>query len=218
MGKGSVLTEKQRIVLNEFGREAELASVFYFTGGTALSEYYLQHRLSDDLDFFTEGKFDPEPVFEIINSWSKKHSFIIRSEPHGLVYTYFFTFKDNEVLKVDFAQYPYPQIEEKKVFGSVKVDSLYDIAVNKIITVNQRTNVKDFVDLYFLMKDFNFWQLKDGAIAKFNMELDPYLTAADFLKVEEFQSLPRMLIKLTLEELKIFFEVQAKKLGAEILV
>lgn len=26
---------------------------FWFSGGTALAEGYLQHRLSDDLDFFT---------------------------------------------------------------------------------------------------------------------------------------------------------------------
>ncbi|MDR1696214.1 MAG: nucleotidyl transferase AbiEii/AbiGii toxin family protein [Endomicrobium sp.] len=29
---------------------------FYFSGGTALSEYYLRHRYSEDLDFFRKMK------------------------------------------------------------------------------------------------------------------------------------------------------------------
>lgn len=36
-----------------------IQSDFFFTGGTALSVCYLQHRYSDDLDFFTE---DPQAV------------------------------------------------------------------------------------------------------------------------------------------------------------
>jgi predicted nucleotidyltransferase component of viral defense system len=31
---------------------------FYLTGGTALSRFYLNHRYSDDLDFFVHQKSD----------------------------------------------------------------------------------------------------------------------------------------------------------------
>ena len=34
-------------------REIPEADSFYLTGGTALSAFYLRHRRSDDLDFFT---------------------------------------------------------------------------------------------------------------------------------------------------------------------
>jgi len=211
MGRGSILTKEQKIILGEFKKDDWLSSLFYFTGGTALSEFYLQHRLSDDLDFFTQGTFDSEPVFAAVNSWSKKHGFTIELKSHGLVYTYFFKFKGGKTLKVDFARYPYPSIEKPKVSGNLKIDSLYDIAANKLLTINQRTNVKDFVDLYFLLKKFNFWQLKDGVIAKFNMELDLNYTAVDFMKVDKFESLPRMLKKLELSTVKEFFRNQAKR-------
>lgn len=39
--------------------DTDLASHFYFSGGTALSHYYLQHRFSEDLDFFNHGAFNP---------------------------------------------------------------------------------------------------------------------------------------------------------------
>jgi len=217
MGKSSILTKEQKIVLEEFKDSRFLSSNFYFTGGTALSEFYLRHRLSDDLDFFTEDKFDFQDLFEIVNSWSRKHKLKVKSEIHGLVSSYFFEFKTGHTLKVDYAQYPHRRLERLTNFGGVRVDSLYDIAVNKLLMINQRANVKDFVDLYFLFNDFNFWQLKDGVVAKFNMELDLYYTAVDFMKVEGFRSLPKMIKPLKLAKLKSFFRERARELGYEAL-
>ena len=48
-----VLTEGQKAFLSHFGK-SPLCKIFYLTGGTALAAFYLQHRFSDDLDFFTE--------------------------------------------------------------------------------------------------------------------------------------------------------------------
>ena len=52
------LTPEQDDIINRFIRENYLRDNFYFTGGTALSSCYLQHRYSDDLDFFTSGTFN----------------------------------------------------------------------------------------------------------------------------------------------------------------
>ena len=38
---------------------------FYLAGGTALSQFYFQHRLSVDLDFFTRS-FDYQKVMEVV--------------------------------------------------------------------------------------------------------------------------------------------------------
>jgi hypothetical protein len=35
---------------------------FYLTGGTALAEFYLQHRLSEDLDFFSEQEVESQAI------------------------------------------------------------------------------------------------------------------------------------------------------------
>lgn len=215
MGKDSILTGKQRKILNGFKNDSSL-SIFYFTGGTALSEYYLQHRESVDLDFFTKEDFDPQVVLASINSWSKKFDFVISSEFVDPTYRYILKFKDGEELKIDFAKYPYPNLNDFQIFDGVKVDSFYDIAVNKFLTVNQRTEVKDFVDLYYIFEKFNFWELKDGVLAKFNIEIEPYLMAADFMKVENFEDLPKMRKKLDLKTLKEFFVEKAGKLSGEV--
>ncbi len=50
-----ILTPNQADFLMEFA-ESELKDVFGLTGGTALSAFFLEHRLSEDLDFFSAEK------------------------------------------------------------------------------------------------------------------------------------------------------------------
>src|SRR3989344_3678647 len=144
MGQTSILNKKQKLILDEFRQDDRLSSSFYFSGGTALSEFYLKHRESLDLDFFSQNTFNPQIVFEIVESWSRRYKFSIKSQFIDPTYNYFFNFEDGQILKVDFTRYPYKGLEEKKVVDKLKVDSLFDIAVNKLLTINQRTEVKDF--------------------------------------------------------------------------
>ena len=51
------LTKKQQLLL-ELVAKSNLVNIFYLTGGTALSAFYLKHRFSEDLDFFSEQEFD----------------------------------------------------------------------------------------------------------------------------------------------------------------
>lgn len=212
MGEIQVLTRGQQIILSEVSKESYFTN-FYFTGGTALSAFYLQHRYSEDLDFFSEDEFDIRRAESIIDGLSKKYNFEYTSEFIEIVQIFMIKFKNKEPLKADFATYPYRKIEKEKVFDGIKVDSLIDIAVNKLHTVNQRTTVKDFVDLYFLLHRFSFWDLREGIRIKFRQKLEPFIFASDFLKVEEFDTLPRMIKPLTLDELKSFFRKKAKEIG-----
>jgi hypothetical protein len=90
-----------------------------------------------------------------------------------------------------------------------------DIAINKLLTVSQRNEVKDFVDLYYLLDKFSLWDLRSGVKEKFNIETDSILIASDFLKVEDFNFLPRMIKSLDIDELKLFFREKAKELGSK---
>lgn len=56
MSAQEILTRLQRSFLQQLGR-SDLRETFFLTGGTALSAFFLAHRYSEDLDFFTE-----EPV------------------------------------------------------------------------------------------------------------------------------------------------------------
>lgn len=185
---------------------------FYFTGGTALSVFYLNHRQSDDLDFFSLKHFDTQTLFTKINEISKKNNLEMSSQVVENT-NYFILNKNNESLKVDFANYPYTLLRTGKKIDGFNIDSDFDIAVNKIITINQRNEVKDFVDLYFLLKEFSIWDLIAGAKEKFNLKIELFILASDMIKAEEFEYLPKMISELELSQLKDYFIDLAKKLG-----
>ncbi len=215
MGTLHFLSKEQQSVFNEIGKNSYIRKQFYLTGGTALSAVYLQHRYSDDLDFFSESKFDNQIIFAFLQELSKKLAFTF--QPRFLEVTYIFDllFSNKSPLKIDFSYYPYKRIEKSKVIEGLEIDSLTDIAINKLFTVQQRNDVKDFVDLYYLLQDFAIWDLIHGVQKKFNISIEPLLLAADFLKIDDFTYLPRMIKPLTLTELKNFYHQKAQDLGKE---
>lgn len=176
----------------------------------------MHHRLSEDLDFFSQEKFDTLPILNLIAELSGKLKLKVKSEELEVVRMYILQFPDKEKLKVDFGYYPYQRLKEGKQLDSIEVDSLLDIAVNKLQTIHQRNEVKDFVDLYFLLKKFTVWDLMKGVRIKFKIELDPYAVATDCLKVDSFDHLPVMLKPLSLNKLKSFYKDLAQKLGMSV--
>lgn len=213
MGEIHYTTPEQKIILDELKQNDYLKSQFYFTGGTALSSIYLNHRYSDDLDFFSQEKFNNEVIFALMEEWGKKHNFTFSGRFVEVVYIFNLKFKNDTSLKVDFGYYPYKRIEKGISVENIPVDSLLDIAVNKLLTISQRGDAKDFVDLYFLFNKFSVWDLMEGIRVKFRVDTEPLLIASDFLKVEEFDVLPKMIKPLTLEELKSFFRQKAKQIA-----
>ena len=213
MGKISYLTQKQSLIFKEVANDEFFRSNFYFTGGTALNAFYLHHRGSEDLDFFSEQNFDSQIIIAKVNSWAKKYSFEIDLRQVENINVFILEFPSKEEVKVDFVTHPYKRIEKGKFVNNFTIDSLADIATNKLLTINQRTEVKDFVDLYFLLKTYTIWDLMEGLRIKFRIKTEPFLIASDFTKVEEFDLLPKMLVPLELSELKKFFRKKAKEIG-----
>jgi len=212
MGKVS-FTPKQQLVFDFVKNSDFIKQNFYFTGGTALSAVYLHHRLSEDLDFFSPEKFDTQPILTLMSEWEEEYKFKIESQELEVVRVFLLKFPDGEKVKVDFGYYPYKRLRKGQSIDSMEVDSLLDIAVNKLQTIHQRSDTKDFVDLYFLLQKFTVWDLMEGIRLKFRMEIDPYTIAADYLKVRRLENLPKMLVPLDLETLQEFFKKQAVKLG-----
>lgn len=209
----SSLTKLQQIIFDETSKDKYLRSNFYLTGGTALSAFYLNHRESEDLDFFSEKPYNNLFVLEKVTKWAQKYKAKLEQRSIEDLQIFNLTLpKDNKV-KIDFNNYPYKRIKRGKKVQGVEIDSELDIAVNKLLTINQRTTVKDFVDLYFLLKKFSLWDLVDGVKIKFGLKLEPVMIGSNFLKVVEFDVLPEMRMPLKLKELQDFFKEKAQKIG-----
>ena len=78
MGK-TILTPKQSYLVEQAAKNAEITQWYYLTGGTALAEFYLHHRYSEDLDFFSENEVDAQGIFVLLKSISKATKIMKRS-------------------------------------------------------------------------------------------------------------------------------------------
>ena len=206
----------QKKIFDKVSEDPVLSKQFYFTGGTALSAFYLHHRESEDLDFFSETDFEDARIETLMKNVSMSFNTTYRFTKKGGVRIFEFVKKDKLLIKIDFNHYPYKRVEKGKRYQGMAIDSLRDIATNKLLITNQRNDVKDFVDLYFLLKDFTIWDIMYGVQKKFRMELDMVLIASDFTKVEQFDFLPKMLVPLKLSDLKEFFKQKAIELAKRV--
>jgi len=96
---------------------------------------------------------------------------------------------------------------------------LLDIAVNKLFTVYQRTQARDYIDLYFICREEKY-QIEDllrKAKAKFDWHIDPLQLGTQFMKVTEAKDYPRMLKPIEDKDWQRFFLEEARKLKGEII-
>lgn len=148
------LTQLQKDILFFIGK-GFFGKNFYWTGGTLLSYLYFSHRLSVDLDFFSDDLFRDDEYLEFINKLKKeiKADKITQTIQHNR--RFYFVERGKESVKLEFVFFPFPAVEKRtevKEF-SVKADSLADIMVNKILSTYQRNEVKDIYDLYWYLSD-----------------------------------------------------------------
>lgn len=217
-----VLTPLQeRVLLALFGNGLADRG-YYLTGGTALSEFYLQHRYSDDLDLFTRKAGLLQDDFAFFESLLTSLGFVISSRNITAEYARLFVAaveQQAENVKVEFAKDAGAMMAPPELHDHVVVDSFEDIAVNKICAIlnRQPSESKDFCDLFFILKESRFTldylvhraQEKEAA---FDTEEGTLAFATNLLAVEEFTILPRMIKSLSSEELQQFFIPLAEEL------
>lgn len=144
-----ILTPHQKGFLQSFIK-SDLKDVFRLTGGTALSAFYLEHRLSEDLDFFSSEKIP----FYIVEDFLKKVDAIETISYTKLFDRNIFNFKlkDGEILKTEFTHYPLKNLENTNVIDGMQIDGFLDIIVNKLCAIADRIDVKDYVDIYYAVR------------------------------------------------------------------
>ena len=144
------VSESQREILLQLITEPTIEKQFFLTRGTALSAFYLHHRMSNDLDLFSLQQVNLSEIgFWIRGLWPGE-SFVIKEAPHFLSCLILET-------KIDLVIDPL-SIDEKrpiKVFENghqLQIDTIQSIVSNKLCACVSRTEPKDYVDLYAIFK------------------------------------------------------------------
>ncbi len=149
--KNCYASQAQREIIMELANHDILQDHFFLTGGTALSVFYLHHRQSNDLDFFTLKETDLSEIdFSIKTIWKNLYT-KIKESPNFLSVLI-------QNVKIDFVIDPlsfeaerdrYPLNTNKYLL----VDTIENIASNKFCTIVSRVEPKDFIDFYFIHKN-----------------------------------------------------------------
>lgn len=211
-----ILSENQKKLLALIADDDVLTGKFYLTGGTALAEYYLQHRLSEDLDFFAEEAFEPDAISVFFKTVQKKLGIISVSFEQSFNRNLFFLDLGTDRIKTEFTYFPFPRIEQKKKAGKLEIDSLLDIAVNKLFTIYQKPRLRDFIDLYCILQKETGWSIDDlikKTQVKFDHYLDPLQLSAQFTKADTLKDYPTMIKRLSEKEWQSFFLNETKRIG-----
>lgn len=215
-----ISTKKQLAFLTKVGQNDFFKNNFYLTGGTALVAFYLHHRYSEDLDFFSEKEIDILPINVFLESIRKELGiFKIDFQQSFNRNLFFLHYRDGEVLKTEFTFYPFARIEKSQEKKGVKIDSLLDIGVNKLFTIYQRSQIKDYIDLYFICaeKNISVADLVKKARIKFDWHIDYMQLGAQFVKIQSLKDLPKMLKKIKINKIEDFFLKEAKKLKPNVI-
>ena len=215
----TTLTPKQVKTLKAIV-SSDLAKEFYFSGGTALSHYYLQHRLSEDLDFFREIESDVQATYVNLKTLKSMIGYeTIDFQTSMNRHLFFLHFPDKSVLKLEFSYYPFTQIEPPKILDGLLVDSAIDIATNKLFTIVQTPRGRDYYDLYYLIKKYGYTipKLRMLAKQKFDWHIDPLMLASQLNKANTFIDDPILIGKHDTESIFHYFEEESKKLSNEII-
>ena len=178
----------------------------YLAGGTALA-LQLGHRISYDLDFFTQEEFDEQALLPEIEK-------ISNFQLERLAWrTILGKFKD---VKFSIFYYKYPLLYSAKKFGMINITDIRDIAAMKIAAIASRGTKRDFVDLYFICREtmslldvIRVYDEKYRNLAATEIHI---MKSLIYFEDAEPDEMPEMLKKASWEDIKKYFEGEIKKL------
>lgn len=200
-----VITSKAKIVLEGLNKFSD----FYLAGGTGLA-LQLGHRVSVDFDLFWEKDIPKEllPKIRRVFKGYKVETVVNHSEQLSVTV---------EGVMISFVRYPFPVLTKFIDYQGVKMLSPLGIAAMKAFAMGGRATLKDYVDLYFILREKIV--TLEGIIAlcerKFGNEfnqrlfLEQLVYSEDITEEAELQFLKE---KATKAEIEKFFAKEIKKL------
>jgi predicted nucleotidyltransferase component of viral defense system len=135
-------------LLIRLSRCAELVG-FRLVGGTALA-LHLGHRISVDLDWFTDTAFDSVQISEIlVREFGLEQAVIVENSISGAI----------EGIKIDVIAHRYPWIDGASSLDGARIASVHDISAMKLNAIANRGSKKDFWDVASLLRHYTLDEL-----------------------------------------------------------
>lgn len=135
----------------------QLELPFYLTGGTALGRFYLNHRYSEDLDFFCNSNPDYSNFIVLLKKEiSKKFAVNLRDSLFTDDFTRFYLVENELFLKVEFVNDVNYYPDKPAGFRYGWIDTPLNILSNKLTALVGRDEAKDVYDIIHLSLKYSF--------------------------------------------------------------
>jgi predicted nucleotidyltransferase component of viral defense system len=188
------LAPKTKAFLDQISGKSFLDQ-FYLSGGTALA-LHLGHRESEDLDFFTKSDFDPVKLQIELENITKLSSV---EQDKGTLNCH------AGDVQLQFLCYPYNLLNDTTAWNQIHVSSIEDIACTKLLTISSRGSKKDFIDMYFILKQYSLkelFNLLQKKYPKTDYNQIHILKSLVYFDDADNQGMPRMHIDLSWDTVK----------------
>jgi len=147
---------------------------FYLTGGTALGRCFLQHRYSDDLDFFVNDHPEFRSQCNEAIDLFKRTGLACEIATTSDSFVRIFLEDCDTPMKIDFVNdvpFHYGNFEKLPLFH--RVDNWRNILSNKICSLS-RMEPKDVADIVFIAKQYSFqWENIIGEAKEKDLWVEP---------------------------------------------
>ena len=138
-----VLNQNQHDLLDFL---SQFSSNFYLVGGTAIA-LQIGHRYSIDFDLFDFKKINQNKILKLFRD-------------NNLVFQKIYS-EGNQLhifcngVKITFFEFPYKIDSDLKYERYFKLPNLLSLAAMKAFALGRRAKYKDYVDLYFILKNYH---------------------------------------------------------------
>ena len=145
-------------LLKQLMQDQELRS-FRLVGGTALA-LQIGHRISVDLDLFTNTPFDEQQLREHLElTYGLQTDYISRHTLKGEI----------DGVQIDCIAHQYPWLQDSKEEDGIRLAGLPDICAMKLNAITGNgTRIKDFIDVAWLSTHYSLNQMLDFYEQKYN--------------------------------------------------
>jgi len=186
-------------LLKEMMQVPELQD-FFLVGGSALA-LQIGHRISVDIDLFTQEDFDTQSLFLKLDKLFTISDLTEKSST--LNFNIAYPDKSNNVIKVDLIKYAYPLINPVLDIDNIRLLSIEDIIPMKLSAIAGRGSKKDFYDIFYLLKTYSFKQMFDLFEKKFpNTNTFHVVKSLSYFEDADLEANPQTIDKIDWEEIK----------------
>ena len=136
------IVDSNRLVV--FNKLKAFENEGYLAGGTALA-FQLNHRVSEDFDVFIKSEVDNKLKLKVKEIFGEVTFYVNTTDQ--------ISFVESSGIKITFLWYYFKLLNPTLPTASLSLASIDDIALDKAITIGRRAVWRDYVDVFYLLKN-----------------------------------------------------------------